>query len=59
MLDLNIIDYYIDIFASFKRPISKKSADQLIPFFCYKYRIHDSRIQKIIVLSVNIILCYF
>ena len=59
LLDASIIDNYLDFFANIKHPILKQSANKVVPFFQYKYSVHCPRIQKIINISVNLILIYF
>lgn len=59
MLDVFIIDNYLDFFANIKHPILKQGANKLVPFFQYKYSIHRPRVQKLINISVNLILVYF
>jgi hypothetical protein len=59
MLDINIIDNYIDIVANFKRPMSKAAGGKIIPFLCYHYRIHNPHLQAIIKIACNLILIFF
>ncbi len=59
MFDINIIDNYIDFVSSIKRPITRKIMNQVVPFFNYKYNIHNNNIQRMINISINLILIYF
>ena len=54
-----IIEYYIDIYATIKKPLIKKGIDALVPFYCHKFRVRDDGIIRIIHLTVNLILIYF
>ena len=59
MLDINIIDNYIDVVANFKRPITKTACGKMIPFLCYKYRIHNPNLQAMFKIAANLILIFF
>lgn len=54
-----IFEYYIDTIATVRRPVLKKAFDALVPFYRHKFKIYNSGLEKIIVLTANLILCYF
>jgi hypothetical protein len=58
MIDINIIDNYIDFICNIKRPITKTIINKLVPFFNYRYSISND-IKKIINISINLILIYY
>lgn len=54
-----LFEFYIDTIAMIRRPVLKKALDAMVPFYRHKFMVYNAGLEKLVVLTANLILCYF